>query len=164
MGFYASGPRPPGMPSPAPTNKNGAGCPPGWKSPYGLVSGYPVAPNGDVLPWGTFCTKYPFACPPDWAAKLKERVHKVRSRTSWPAGFYGPGIGPFPAAPAPTPPQPFRPPQAAPYVAPRPYQPPPTYRPPPTYPSPIPQPGQSRRRYQPPSIPVGAGDDCGDEP
>lgn len=71
--FLASGPRPPGMASPAPTNKNGAGCPPGWSSPFGLVSGYPVAPNGDVLPWGTFCVMYPHACPKDWQRALREK-------------------------------------------------------------------------------------------
>lgn len=123
MAFLASGPRPPGMASPAPTNKDGAGCPPGWSSPFGLVSGYPVQPGtGNVLPWTTFCQLYPHACPSDWRRRLNDRPAPARRRgRPFVLSTSSPVCGPHGC---PKPPSPFAPPPTSPIPRPAPAAPP----------------------------------------
>lgn len=134
MAFLASGPRPPGMASPAPTNKSGSGCPPGWSSPFGLVSGYPVQPGtGNVLPWTTFCVLYPYACPSDWRRRLGEPAPAAAPRKAGRPYFMpssSPVCGPGGCS---KPPSPFAPPPTSslPRPAPRPTSSPTTANPPP---------------------------------
>lgn len=152
-GFYGGGPRPPGMPSPAPTNKYGQGAPKGWKSPYGLVNGYPVGPDGTVYSWDTWCVLYPFACPPNWRNLLRgpplpELPPSVVPTLPRPKPrFVAPAPRPKPP-PAPPPPKPRGPvtPTPTPYVPP--YVPP---RPPTPVPQPMPSPFSAP--YQPPPAP-----------
>jgi len=160
-GFYAGGPRPPGMPSPAPTNKYGQGAPKGWKAPYGLVNGYPVGPDGTVYSWDAWCTLYPFACPSDWKWKLGQPPMP-------PLPVLPPSVVPRPRlAPAPrpraTPPPVPRPPPPRPRgpVTPTPVPTPP-YIPPRRAPAaPLPTPSPFSAPYYPPVTPQPQPIPCG---
>lgn len=136
--YFGGGARPPGMPSPAPTNGTGAGTPPGWSSPFGLVSGYPVTPDGDVLSWEAFCTLYPHACPSNWRSLLGTPAPKPSPARPRPAPTYRPPVYATPPPPPGylPPPPPIPPPRVIPGLS----QPPARRFQPPPPPPPVPRP------------------------